>query len=46
MKAEQYQLAGDLYEAIEKPSKALQCYRKGHVYIKAVELAKFSSPKG
>ncbi|XP_065212288.1 intraflagellar transport protein 172 homolog [Planococcus citri] len=45
MKSEQYQLAGELYELVQKPSKALECYRKGHIYIKAVELAKFVSPK-
>lgn len=46
IKMEQYQEAGELYEVIQKPNKALECYRKGHVYIKAVELAKFVSPKG
>lgn len=46
IKMEQYQEAGELYEVIQKPNKALECYRKGNVYIKAVELAKFVSPKG
>jgi intraflagellar transport protein 172 len=46
MKAEQHQEAGELYETVQKPLKALECYRKGHVYFKAVELAKFVSPKG
>lgn len=46
MKSEQYQQAGELYELVQKPNKALECYRKGHVYIKAVELAKFVAPKG
>lgn len=46
MKSEQYQEAGELYESIRKPHKALECYRKGHVYVKAMELAKFVSPKG
>ena len=46
MKAEQYQEAGELYETVQKPLKALECYHKGHIYVKAVELAKFVSPKG
>lgn len=46
MKAEHYQEAGELYESIQKPVKALECYRKGNIYVKAVELAKFVSPKG
>ena len=46
MKSEHYQDAGELYETVQKPLKALECYRKGHIYAKAVELAKFVSPKG
>lgn len=46
IKSEQYQEAGELYELVQKPIKALECYRKGNIYIKAVELAKFVSPKG
>lgn len=46
MKAEHYQEAGELYESIQKSVKALECYRKGNIYVKAVELAKFVSPKG
>lgn len=46
LKSEHYQHAGQLYEAIHRVDKALECYRRGHVYPKAVELARFVSPKG
>ena len=46
LKGEYYQHAGQLYEAVDKPDKALECYRRGHAYAKAVELARYMSPKG
>uniref|UniRef100_A0A1B6D0F4 Intraflagellar transport protein 172 homolog n=1 Tax=Clastoptera arizonana TaxID=38151 RepID=A0A1B6D0F4_9HEMI len=45
LKTEHYQQAGQMYEAIHEVDKALECYRKGCVFTKAVELARFISPK-
>ncbi|XP_039285389.1 intraflagellar transport protein 172 homolog [Nilaparvata lugens] len=44
-KGEHFTQAGQLYEAIKGTDKALECYRKGHSYSKAVELARSNSPK-
>jgi intraflagellar transport protein 172 len=36
--------AGDLFEKINKYQDALQCYRKGENYRRAVELARYAFP--
>lgn len=46
LKGEHYQQAGQLYEAVNRVDKALEAYRRGHAYAKAVELARYVSPKG
>jgi intraflagellar transport protein 172 len=40
LKGEMYERAGDLYEKIRKYQEALQCYRRGEAYRRAVELAR------
>ncbi|XP_046660390.1 intraflagellar transport protein 172 homolog isoform X2 [Homalodisca vitripennis] len=45
LKGEHFQQAGQLYEATNRTDKALECYRRGHAYAKAVELARYVSPK-
>uniref|UniRef100_A0A3Q3IYM6 Intraflagellar transport protein 172 homolog n=1 Tax=Monopterus albus TaxID=43700 RepID=A0A3Q3IYM6_MONAL len=44
MKGEFYERAGDLYEKIRNNQKALECYRKGAAFRKAVELARLAFP--
>ncbi|RZF39607.1 hypothetical protein LSTR_LSTR001128 [Laodelphax striatellus] len=44
-KGEHYTQAGQLYEAVKRTDKALECYTKGHSFSKAVELARSHSPK-
>lgn len=44
MSAALYDKAGELFERGEMPQRALDAYRKGHVYNKAVELARQSFP--
>lgn len=46
LKGEHYHQAGQLYEAVNRVDKALEAYRRGHAYAKAVELARYVSPKG
>ena len=40
LKGEMFERAGDLYEKIRKYQEALQCYRRGEAYRRAVELAR------
>uniref|UniRef100_A0A8C9LSK7 Intraflagellar transport protein 172 homolog n=1 Tax=Piliocolobus tephrosceles TaxID=591936 RepID=A0A8C9LSK7_9PRIM len=44
IKGELYERAGDLFEKIHNPQKALECYRKGNAFTKAVELARLAFP--
>uniref|UniRef100_A0A8C9HWM4 Intraflagellar transport protein 172 homolog n=1 Tax=Piliocolobus tephrosceles TaxID=591936 RepID=A0A8C9HWM4_9PRIM len=44
IKGELYERAGDLFERIHNPQKALECYRKGNAFMKAVELARLAFP--
>ncbi|XP_050807060.1 intraflagellar transport protein 172 homolog isoform X1 [Gopherus flavomarginatus] len=44
IKGELYEQAGDLFETIRNPQKALECYRKGCAFLKAVELARVAFP--
>ncbi|XP_029847708.3 intraflagellar transport protein 172 homolog [Ixodes scapularis] len=44
MKSELYEHAGNLHEATGDHAKALQCYRSGRLYAKAVELSRQRSP--
>ncbi|EAX00575.1 intraflagellar transport 172 homolog (Chlamydomonas), isoform CRA_e [Homo sapiens] len=44
IKGELYERAGDLFEKIHNPQKALECYRKGNAFMKAVELARLAFP--
>ncbi|KAF7654055.1 hypothetical protein LDENG_00075250, partial [Lucifuga dentata] len=44
IKGEFYERAGDLYEKIRSNQKALECYRKGSAFRKAVELARVAFP--
>ena len=39
-----YVQAGEVYQATNKPDKALELYRKGHAYSKAIDLARRSFP--
>ncbi|XP_060165824.1 intraflagellar transport protein 172 homolog isoform X5 [Globicephala melas] len=44
IKSELYERAGDLFEKIRNPQRALECYRKGNAFMKAVELARLAFP--
>ncbi|XP_078598147.1 intraflagellar transport protein 172 homolog [Branchiostoma floridae x Branchiostoma japonicum] len=44
IKGEFYERAGDMFEQIRQNQRALECYRKGHAYRRAVELARSSFP--
>ncbi|KAI1897568.1 hypothetical protein AGOR_G00084610 [Albula goreensis] len=44
IKGEFYERAGDLFEKIRNHQRALDCYRKGNAFRKAVELARFAFP--
>lgn len=46
LKAELYEQAGDLYEKVGQAQKALESYRKGQAYSRAVELARHAFPAG
>ncbi|XP_062065144.1 intraflagellar transport protein 172 homolog [Lepus europaeus] len=43
-KGELYERAGDLFEKIRNPQRALECYCKGNAFVKAVELARLAFP--
>lgn len=36
--------AGEVYEASDKPERALECYKKGHAFAKAIDLARSHFP--
>ncbi|KAJ8275180.1 hypothetical protein COCON_G00098050 [Conger conger] len=44
IKGEFYERAGDLFEKIRNHQRALDCYRKGNAFRKAVELARVAFP--
>ncbi len=44
MRASLYDKAGELFERAKMPQRALEAYRQGHVYVKAVELARHAYP--
>ncbi|XP_076029417.1 intraflagellar transport protein Oseg2 isoform X2 [Oratosquilla oratoria] len=44
IRAELFERAGDLYEKVGQPEKALESYRKGQAYSRAVELARYAFP--
>ncbi|NWI06050.1 IF172 protein, partial [Tichodroma muraria] len=44
IRGELYEQAGDLFEKIGNPQKALECYGKGSAFLKAVELARLAFP--
>uniref|UniRef100_F6S4V7 Intraflagellar transport protein 172 homolog n=1 Tax=Ornithorhynchus anatinus TaxID=9258 RepID=F6S4V7_ORNAN len=44
IKGELYERAGDLFEKIRNPQRALECYCKGSAFMKAVELARVTFP--
>ncbi|KAG8522493.1 LOW QUALITY PROTEIN: Intraflagellar transport protein 172, partial [Galemys pyrenaicus] len=44
IKGELYERAGDLFEKIRNPQRALECYCKGNAFMKAVELARVAFP--
>ncbi|XP_034856689.1 intraflagellar transport protein 172 homolog isoform X2 [Mirounga angustirostris] len=44
IKGELYERAGDLFEKIRNPQRALECYCKGSAFMKAVELARLAFP--
>lgn len=39
-----YVQAGEVYQATNKPDRALELYRKGHAFAKAIDLARHSFP--
>lgn len=43
-RAELFEQAGQLYEKLNQPQKALDCYRRGHAFARAVELSRQISP--
>ncbi|CAF1105880.1 unnamed protein product [Rotaria sp. Silwood1] len=45
VKANMFELAGDLYEHVQESSKALSCYEAGKCFRKAVKLARKTTPK-
>ncbi|XP_062344303.1 intraflagellar transport protein 172 homolog isoform X2 [Cinclus cinclus] len=44
IRGELYEQAGDLFERVGNPRKALECYGKGNAFLKAVELARLAFP--
>ncbi|XP_055666694.1 intraflagellar transport protein 172 homolog isoform X1 [Falco peregrinus] len=44
IRGELYEQAGDLFEKVRNPRKALECYCKGSAFLKAVELARLAFP--
>lgn len=44
LKSELYEPAAEIYEKMNKSDIALECYRKGKIWAKAVELARVISP--
>ncbi|XP_027706181.1 intraflagellar transport protein 172 homolog isoform X2 [Vombatus ursinus] len=44
VKGELFERAGDLFEKIRNPQRALECYCKGNAFMKAVELARMAFP--
>ncbi|KAG7173582.1 Intraflagellar transport protein 172-like [Homarus americanus] len=44
LKAELYEQGGELYEKVGQTQKALDSYRKGHCFSRAVELARYAFP--
>lgn len=45
-RSELFEQAGQLYEKLNQPNKALDCYRRGNAYVRAVELSRQISPSG
>lgn len=43
-KSGRFDIAGQIYERLGKPTDALEAYRKGHSYYRALELAKAANP--
>ncbi|MPC28982.1 Intraflagellar transport protein 172 [Portunus trituberculatus] len=46
LKADLFEQAGELHEKVGQQQKALESYRKGHAYSRAVELARHMFPSG
>ncbi|KAK7792281.1 hypothetical protein R5R35_013312 [Gryllus longicercus] len=44
VRSEMYEQAGELFERVNQSEKAFDCYRKGNVFSKAIELARYVSP--
>ncbi|XP_062822761.1 intraflagellar transport protein 172 homolog isoform X1 [Anolis carolinensis] len=44
LRGELFEQAGELFEKIRNPQRALECYRKGCSFLKAVELARSAFP--
>ncbi|XP_074640366.1 intraflagellar transport protein 172 homolog [Tubulanus polymorphus] len=44
LKGEFYERAGDLFEKIRNSARAMECYRKGKAYRRAVEMARYAFP--
>lgn len=45
IKGEMYERAGDLFEKVNRPQDAIQCYKKGCAYRRAVDLARHTNPE-
>ncbi|KAJ8934987.1 hypothetical protein NQ314_013074 [Rhamnusium bicolor] len=44
LKQELFESAAEIYEKLDKPDSAMECYRKGKIWNKAVDLARDVSP--
>ncbi|XP_041357336.1 intraflagellar transport protein 172 homolog isoform X2 [Gigantopelta aegis] len=44
IKGELYEYAGDMYEKIKDYDRAMECFKKGKAYRRAVELARYAFP--
>ncbi|KAK3595246.1 hypothetical protein CHS0354_010853 [Potamilus streckersoni] len=45
IKGDLYERAGDMYEKIRDHNQAMQCFKKGKAYRRAVELARYAFPQ-
>jgi hypothetical protein len=46
LRAELFEQAGEMYEIVNQPERAFDCYRKAQAFSRAIELARSVSPAG